>query len=258
MKSLRLHIKGEVDGIKVSPSSTDISDVKSFISDIELLIRGDLQANDKPKVVLNSFEEGSLDFNVGLEENVKTEEFFQQISSLDSGKELDPFFFGSKRAKIILKWQKIANQNDLNFKIDSDDITSTVKISSETNFKAVEPKVIKSEIILFGHITDIGGKNNPNIHITTEKFGEVLVSCTKDKIRQDNVNRLYKKFGIRTNSLVNVTDKEILESEFIQFIDKPKKLTKEKLNNFINKSSVFWDEIENPVLWVREQRGDYD
>tara|TARA_R110002124_G_scaffold219424_1_gene385300 strand:- start:6681 stop:7457 length:777 start_codon:yes stop_codon:yes gene_type:complete len=258
MKSLRVHIKGEAEGIKISPSSTDISEIKTFISDIESLVRGDFHGNDKPKVVLNSFEDGSLDFNVGIEEGLKTEEFFQHISSLHNNMELDPLLFGSKRANVLFKWQKIATQNDLNFLIGSDDIVSTIQISSETDFKIVEPKVIKSEIILFGLITDIGGKNNPNIHITTEKFGEVLVSCTKDKIRQDDVNRLYKKFGIRTNSLVNIRDKEILESEFIQFIDKPKKLTKEKLNNFINKSKTFWDEIEDPVLWVREQRGEYD
>jgi hypothetical protein len=256
MKKLKINIEGKFEGEKISSKNTDISEIKSFITDIENLIRGDLEGN-KPKVVIEKFKSGSLIFESAIEESDATNLIFSNLSNL-SNELTDLSKLGQKSLRVLDKWQNLADTKEFKFEIESKELPQKISISPDTNFNLKKNKTIKSEIILSGLITDIGGKSTPNIHITTKNFGEVIVACTKEQLKKDDVNRIYKRFSLRTSSIIDIKNNEIKSAELIEFLSPAKKLNEHIIDQFISESNSYWEDVEDPVEWVRELRGEYD
>lgn len=59
----------------------------------------------------------------------------------------------------------------------------------------IAPKFYESEFYLYGEIYQEGGKN-PNIHISTSKFGNITISATKEQILNGE-KKTYKPYGVK-------------------------------------------------------------
>ncbi|MFK0577069.1 hypothetical protein, partial [Acetobacter fabarum] len=71
----------------------------------------------------------------------------------------------------------------------------TLLIDTDTKFEMIAPQFYESEFYLYGEIYQEGGKN-PNIHISTSKFGNLTVAATKQQIL-DGEKKTYKPYGIK-------------------------------------------------------------
>jgi len=243
-------IDGIVDGEKISPHTIDITLFKDYISDISDIVKKTI---DKQRIEEKAFfliEEGSLKIVV-LASAMFINSFNNDVSVLKASgtlNNIDPTY-----SKVFEKWQKNAKSNDtLNFNFLHNG-QSLLRIDKDSDFKTDLSLYVDVEKILYGTITDMGGKNEPNIHLDTE-IGNITIYCSKGDITNQD-NRLYKPAAIKVRVKQHISTFECLKKyEFLEFYTYSGKLEGESLDNFINQHSKYWENIPDSAEWTRKLR----
>lgn len=253
-ESFEIIINGIVDGKKITPNDIDITLLKDYISDINTLLKKN-EKDISDENIYVKVEDGSLKIAVLSVALLINSSFTNDIIALKNTGILNEI--SPKRAEILGKWQKKAKTNNsLTFNIIQNG-ESILQIDKQSEFKNDFSKFVEIEQILYGTITDLGGKNNPNIHLDTEN-GSITIYCKKeDLINQDN--KLYRYTAIRTKVKQHISTLELDgKYQFIEFLPYKGPLTGNELDNFINKHSKYWENIPDSAEWQRKLRDEND
>ncbi len=105
-----------------------------------------------------------------------------------------------------------------------------------------------NSIYLYGEIYQEGGKN-PNLHLSTKKYGNLTISATKEQI-MDGEKKTYKSYGIKVRGKKSFEDDTLSDLELIEFIQYKPVFNKSLLDKVIKKASFNLSKITNVDAWL--------
>lgn len=243
---IELRITNKDNSLK--PKDIDINEIKDFISDVESF----LYPNRKEKLnrphISYDIEEGSAKHKFFLP--ITAVILFNGLTNeIKSRNNLD--FLDYKRQSIIDKFQKKAYKENyiIEFNNSISNVSSLV-IDYTTNFEMIAPTFYESEFYLYGEIYQEGGKN-PNLHISTKKYGNLTISASKEQI-MDGEKKTYKPYGVKVRGKKSFEDDTLTDLELIDFIQYNPVFNKPLLEKVIERASVNWNKISNIDAWLED------
>jgi len=230
----------------LSPKSIDINEVRDFISDVESFLYPNRKEKQNRPHISYDIEEGSVKHKFFLP--ITAVILFNGLTSeIKNRNNLD--FLDYKRQSIIDKFQKKAVKDgyviELNNSISKD---SSLIIDYTTTFEMIAPAFYESEFYLYGEIYQEGGKN-PNLHISTKKYRNLIVSATKEQI-MDGEKKTYKPYGIKVRGKKSLETDTLTDLELVEFIRYKPLFNKSLLEKVIEKASVNLSKISNVDVWL--------
>ena len=252
---IEIKIDGSKGNLKLTPDNYDIREVISILENAEnLLFPKDKK--DRPTISYK-IEEGSVKhiFKTSIQFIIG---FNAIIGQVNKDQSID--FLDLPTAKAFESFQDTAAQKNYSFII-STSVSESNKISIDrtTNLYRTEANWVEAEFYFYGKITDAGGKDKANIHITTEELGTIRVETPAKIIEEFEHNILYKKFGIRANGKQNSETGEIDKStlKFIDLIDYQPEYDDKYLKSLRDRAKKSWLSKIDPDDWLKTMRG-YD
>ena len=230
----------------LSTKDIDINEVKDFISDVESFLYPNRKEKQNRPHISYDLDEGSAKHKFFLP--ISAVLFFNALTA-EISKRDNIDFLEYKRQYIIDKFQKKAIKEDYVIEFNnsiSDD--SSLTIDYTTNFEMIAPTFYESEFYLYGEIYQEGGKN-PNLHISTKKYGNLTISATKEQI-MDGEKKTYKPYGIKVLGKKSFEDDSLTDLELVEFIQYKPVFNKSLLEKVIEKASTNLNKITNVDAWL--------
>jgi len=230
----------------LSPKDIDINEVKDFISDVETFLYPNRKEKQNRPHISYDIEEGSAKHKFFLP--ISAVLFFNALTA-EISKRDNIDFLEYKRQSIIDKFQKKAIKEgfviEFNNSISKE---SSLVIDYTTNFEMIAPTFYESEFYIYGEIYQEGGKN-PNLHISTKKYGNLTISATKEQI-MDGEKKTYKPYGIKVLGKKSFEDDSLTDLELVEFIQYKPVFNKSLLEKVIEKASTNLNKITNVDAWL--------
>ena len=248
-----LKIQGKIAEDVLSTENFDISKFKELLDDAETIIRKPLSDNYSKENISFKYEDGCIRIKF-LTSIFVINSLFADLNEVIRSSNI--FNIEKNRATVISKWQNHSkSNNEFSYSIIDSQNKCLLKIDANTNYVIPAPVLNEVEVILYGEITDIGGKSNPNIHIDTDN-GSFKVSCNRKDIINDNEKRLYTVCGIKVKAHQDINTFEISKDNihFIEFIPYANNLQSDILKKYIAKGTKAWKNIKDSVEWKRNLR----
>lgn len=253
---IEIMINGSKGNLDLSPDNYDIRELISLLENAEdLLYSGDKK--DRPTISYR-MEEGSVKhiFKTSIQYIIGFNAIMGQVAQLKS---ID--FLDARTAKAFESIQDLATTKNYIFRIRTSlDQTNEVRIDRTSRFYRTEAVWAEAEFYFYGKITNAGGKDKANIHITTEEFGTIRIQTPISFLEEYSDNLLYRSFGIRAAGMQHSETGEIDSStlKFIELVDYHPKYDEQYLKTLRDKAKNNWLGTIKPDDWLREIRGGYD
>lgn len=230
----------------LTPKDVDINEVKAVISDIETFLYPTRDEKKLRPQISYDIESGSAKHKFFLP--ISAVILFNGLTSeINKRKSLD--FLDYKRQEIIDKFQQKALKEG--FKIEFKSSLSKeplLIIDSQTSYNMISPQFYSSEFYLYGEIYQEGGKN-PNIHISTSKFGNLTISATKEQILNGD-KKTYRPYGIKVEGKKNLSDGKFSDLKLVEFISYLPVFDRSLLDKVIDRASYNLSKIKNVDNWI--------
>lgn len=250
---IEIHIQGKLGNLDLTPEYYDIRDLSKVIEQVEHL----LTPTDKKNRPIISYhvEQGSVRhlFKTSIQLIIGFNAILGQINAQNN---ID--FLESETAKAVEYLQELAKKNDYIYSLKTSlDNSAVVKISSESHFQRTESIWVEAEFYFYGKVTNAGGKDKANIHLSTEEFGTIRIQTPIEFLSKYEDNLLYKTFGVRVLGKQHIETGEIDKQSlsFLELIDYDGRYNESYLDTLIEKSSPNWSDISDADSWLRELRG---
>lgn len=236
----------------LSPKDIDINEIKEFISDVESFLYPNRKEKQNRPHISYDIEKGSAKHKFYLP--ITAVILFNGLTSeIKSRNNLD--FLDYKRQSIIDKFQKKAVKESYIIEFNNSvSKESSLVIDYTTNFEMIAPTFYESEFYLYGEIYQEGGKN-PNLHISTKKYGNLTISATKEQI-MNGEKKTYKSYGIKVLGKKSFKDNKLSDLELIEFIQYKPIFNKSLLEKVIERASVNLSKITNVDTWIDDLKTD--
>ena len=251
---IEIRVSGKNGGLELKPDSCDIRDIIEILENVEDL----LCPNEKQNRPLISYEisQGSVRhiLKTSLQFIIGFNALIVQINSTSTINFLD-----NKTAKAFEKIQLAAIKKNYNFELTTSVADSNrIVINSNTKYFIEKGLWVDTEIYFYGKITNAGGKDKANIHISTD-LGTMIIQTPIKFLEKYENNILYKTMGIRARGKQNLQTGEIDTSslKFSELIDYQLKYDNEYLKRLREKAQTWITNIDAD-RWIREIRGGYD
>jgi len=253
---IEIKIQGKKGNLELSPDTYDIRELKEVLETVEKLLFPEGK-KDRPTVsyemregsVLHLFKT-SMQYIIG---------FNALLGEIGNSGQID--FLELNSAKAFEHLQEIALKHDYSFSLKTSlSKTNELTITRKSHFKRSEPVWADAEFYFYGKVTNAGGKDKANLHLSTEEMGTVRIQTTIDFLKEYDDNLLYKNFGVRATGKQHSETGEIDTSslKFVELVDYQPKYDESYLNQLISKASSTWSTVKDKDQWLREIRGSYD
>ncbi|WP_379966549.1 hypothetical protein [Epilithonimonas sp. UC225_85] len=242
------YIEIRVDNINnsLTPKDVDINEIKNVISDIETFLYPTREEKKLRPQISYDIESGSAKHKFYLP--ISAVILFNGLTTeIHKRKSLD--FLDYKRQEVIDKFQKKAIKEGFTIEFNNSlSEESSLIIDTNTNYDMIAPQFYESEFYLYGEIYQEGGKN-PNIHISTSKFGNVTISATKEQIL-DGEKKTYKPYGVKVKGKKSLSDGKFNDLKLVEFINYRPAFDKSLLDKIIDRASKNLNKITNLDQWI--------
>jgi hypothetical protein len=109
---------------------------------------------------------------------------------------------------------------------------------------------------LTGEVVNIGGKQDPNVHLVLADTGEsVLVDATKQQLAAEEENLAYKNVTLRVQGEQHLRTKALRNLRLIQFSPQTTDIDEQALAALWKKGREAWKEVKSAAGWVESLRG---
>lgn len=168
----------------------------------------------------------------------------------------------SIRAKVIADLQKKVNQNaSLIFTIADSGIVTTsnsIVIDKNSTYNYNEEELwVQTDTYLYGNIYDMGGKNQPNVHLMLQNGDSVKVSTDIETLTQDDDNRLYKDQLVHISAEQNLNTKKLRNESLVSFENYNPHFDEEEFLKTVEQVDSAWSDIPDSLQWLETLRGNY-
>ncbi|SKA14062.1 hypothetical protein SAMN04488128_1021051 [Chitinophaga eiseniae] len=254
---IEIRITGSIGNIDLSPDNYDIREIREVLEYGESLLSPNNDKKDRP-LITYQLEKGSVRhiFKTSIQYIIGFNAVLGQVAHDQS---ID--FLDLPTAKAFECFQDMARKKRYVFEINTSlENSNSVSIDQNTRFSRTTSVWADAEFYFYGKITNMGGKDKSNIHISTSDQGIVIVHTSKDYLEKLENNLLYKPYGIRAVGKQHTETGEIDKSslKFIELIDYHPKYDEDYLNALRKKASHNWEKGFDADAWLRELRGGYD
>ena len=253
---IEIRITGSRGNLELAPDNYDIREVIAMLENAEgLLYSGDKK--NRPTISYR-IEDGSVRhiFIISMQFVIA---FNAIIGQINKSQNID--FLDDKTARAFENIQNVATSRNYVFSIKTSlSQTNELQLDNATRFYRTEVFWGDAEFYFYGKVTDAGGKDRANIHLSTEEFGILTIETPKAFLENYEENLLYKSFGIRATGKQNSETGEIDKStlKFVELIDYHPQYDEQYLKSLHDKAKKNWLESINPDNWLNEIRGGYD
>jgi hypothetical protein len=251
---LEFSLEDRVGDKPLTPETVDLPTLRSFLDEIETLIKGDV-----PGATLTDsrvrIEEGSLKV-VALVSILLAADVKADMAKLDKTGDLDAI--QPKRAQIIERWQTRARRSPTRAYVISDaKHQREVRIGNTSAFQhGSENAWVAVEKYLTGKVVDAGGKQNPNVHLVLADSGDdVVVQATEQQLGEEKDNQLYKEVTLRVEAEQHLHTKNLRNVRLLQFLPRSAEVDEEALASLWKKGRKAWEDVKSGSGWVEGLRG---
>lgn len=252
---IEIRVTGSIGSIDLSPDNYDIREVIAMLENAEnLLYSGDKKGRP---IISYKMEEGSVRhiFKTTMQCIISFNAIIGQVNQTNS---ID--FLDVATARALENIQDIATKRSYAFSIKTSlEQTNEVKFDKTTRFYRTEAIWADAEFYFYGKVTNAGGKDKANIHLSTEEFGSLTIETPKSFLENYEENLLYKTFGVRATGKQHSETGEIdkLTLKFIELIDYQPKYDEQYLKSLRKKATKSWLGMIDPDSWLKEIREGY-
>lgn len=253
---IEIRITGSRGNLELSPDTYDIREIISMLENAEKLLYPNEKKN-RP-VISYRLEEGSVKhiFNTSIQYIIG---FNAIIGQVNQNRSID--FLDSETARAIENIQEVAVKKNYVFSLKTSlSQSNEITIDKTTRFYRTEAIWADAEFYFYGKVTDAGGKDKANIHLSTDEFGSLTIDTPRTFLEKYEENILYKTFGIRATGKQNSETGEIDKSSlrFIELIDYYPKYDESYLKTLREKAKKNWLNDIDPDSWLNQMRGGYE
>jgi hypothetical protein len=248
----RGYIEIKIDNVSntLSPKDVDIKEIRELMSDIEnFLYPNQKDKNTRPHI------------SYSLENGSASNKFFLPISGVllfngltsEISKRKSLNFLSYKQQEVIANFQKKAIKSDLILELRSslNPDSSTLIIDKNTSFQVNTPLCYEGEFYIYGEIYQEGGKQTPNIHMTTKNGENLTIYATKDQIL-DGEKRMYQICGVKAKGKKNLEDGSYSDLKLVHFISYQPTFNMNLLHEAIEKAKANLSKIKDLDNWIDE------
>ncbi len=238
-------------GYEITPDRVPLSALRSFAKDVDEFLRGD--GNDVDTSSLDvAVVKGSLGLRTAPTANPA---LLGDLRKLVDSELLDGI--GSKRRAVIERWQKAARgARHIRIEIKADFLTGPIKISAETDYRTDDAdQWVRVERYVRGEIEDMGGHARPNAHIRLPDGKALLVDASREVLRDEKSNRLYKQAMVRIVAEYNVMTREYRNARLLEFVEHDRRLDEKDLDRLTQRGTKAWRDVADAGAWVDNLRG---
>lgn len=253
-QALLIVLQDDSAGYEVTPDRVPLAALRAFAKDVDEFLRGD--GNDVDTAVLDvALVRGSL--------GLQTIPTANPVLLGDLRKLVDSEFLdgiGNKRRVVIERWQKAARgARKIRIEIHAEFLPRPISISAETDYRTDDAdQWVRVERYVRGEIEYMGGHAKPNAHIRLPDGKPLLVVASRDVLRDEKTNRLYKQAMVRIVAEYNVMTREYRNARLLEFVEHENRLDENDLNRLTQRGTKAWRDVPDAGIWVDSLRGSED
>lgn len=243
-----------VGGQPLTPETVDLPTLRGFLEEVETLIKGDVPGASLVDSRVR-IEKSSVKV-VALVAHLLAADTRADLAKLEQTGDLDAI--QPKRAQIIESWQKRTRRSPSRvYSIPKIANKREIRVSNTSQFQhGGENAWVSVEKHLTGKVVDIGGKQDPNVHLVLADTGEsVRVGATEQQLAAEKENQLYKEVTLRVQGEQHLRTKALRNLRLIQFSPQTTEVDEQALTSLWRKGREAWKDVKSAAGWVESLRG---
>lgn len=244
-----------VGGVALTPATVDLPTLRTFLEEIEALAKGDESAASLADSRVQ-VGEGSIRVRLSLPERL-AENANADFARLAASGDLDQI--SPRRAKVIERWQSRARHSATrSYGIAAPEpFAKPLTISKESQFvHRGEASWVEVEKYLVGKVVDLGGKQDPNVHLVVEGTGESLrIGASEAQLVAEETNQLYRQRTLRIRAEQHLQSRALRNLRLLQFLPVSEEPDEAALAELWRKGGAAWKGVPSAARWVEELRG---
>ena len=251
---IEIHITGKKWQLSLTPETYDISELRAILGHAEELLFPALERKNRP-IIAYEIKDGSVRhlFKTSLQVVIG---FNAVLGQIQEKKAID--FLEYPTAKAFVALQETAKKQNYSFEISTSvDHTNRLSIDPSTDYTLPTDEWVSAELYFYGDITNMGGKTNPNVHVSVPGLASFRIQTPKETLAHYEHNPLYKPLGIRATGRQNMATGEVdaCSLKFVEFIEYSQEYDENYINSLIDKAKDSWADVEDADEWLRDLRG---
>ena len=253
-QSLLIVLHDDSAGYEVTPERVPLAALRNFAKDVDEFLRGDANdidtANSEVAVV-----SGSLGLRTAPTAHPG---LLADLRRLAAGHALDGI--GSKRRAVVERWQKAARgARRIRVQISAPFLPAPIWINAESDYRTDDAdQWVHVERYVRGEIEDMGGHAKPNAHIRLPDGKSLLVDASREVLRDEKINRLYKQAMVRIVAEYNVVTREYRYARLLEFVEHDNRLDEKELERLTQRGTKAWRDVPDAGAWIDGLRGNED
>ncbi|NJN00650.1 MAG: hypothetical protein HC793_03360 [Aquincola sp.] len=113
---------------------------------------------------------------------------------------------------------------------------------------------VQVERYVRGELTEVGGSRNVNAHVRLPDGRSLQVDATRDQLRSERENRLYKPVMVRFSAEFNVRSNEYRAARLIEFADYRPSFDEKAMQRLTDRGAKAWADVNDAAAWVEGVR----
>ena len=254
LTALEFSLHDVIGGQPLTPDTVDLPTLRGFLQEVETLIKGDVEAANLADSRVR-IESGSVKV-VTLVAALLAANVEADLAKLDQTGDLDAI--QPKRADVIENWQKRARRMpNRSYSLTTAQHKRALSISKESQLQhGSENGWVNVEKYLTGKVVDLGGKQNPNVHLVLTDSGEsIQVSASQQQLGEEKENQLYKDVAVQVQAEQHLHTKALRNLRLIRFVPQTNAVDEQALAALWQKGREAWHDVKSAAGWVDALRG---
>ena len=243
------------DDAQTSPASPEhvaLGSLREFVKDVEDFLRGDDKEVESGSlavsVVAGSF--GLCTAPIALAPTlVRDLNLLARMQAIDAVSE--------RRRNVFLAWQKRARgARRQRFRIEASSLATPLRVDATTDYRSDDAdQWVKVERYMRGEVVEVGGSRNVNAHIKLPNGITLAVDATREQLRDDKVNRVFKQAMVRFSAEFNVVSNKYRNAKLMAFEDYEPKFDEKAFSRLTERGAKAWAAVDDAAEWVETLRG---
>lgn len=241
-------------GYEITPDRVPLSTLRSFAKEVDEFLRG-----DSGDVDTAAFDVAVVPGSLGLRTAPTANPvLLADLRRLAGGDLLDGI--GNKRRAVVERWQRAARgARRIRVQISAAFLPAPILISAESDYRTDDAdQWVRVERYVRGEIEDMGGHAKPNAHIRLPDGKALLVDASREVLRDEKTNRLYKLAMVRIVAEYNVMTREYRNARLVEFVEHDNRLDERELDRLAQRGTKAWRDVPDAGAWIDVLRGNQD
>lgn len=250
-RELRFQLSERIGDTEVSPTAVPLGLLKQFSEEVARFLSGSRREIDAAALPV-AVEAGSFMLRVPRidDDTLTLWGDLEALQAEDSLHLIDP-----RRRDVMLSWQQQARSKPGRTYVIGGP-SRPLKVTERSDFRLGETSSwVKAERYLTGKVVDMGGKTAANLHLQLPGGQSLKIEAGFEQLANEKDNHLYHEVLLRVALEENMRTGELRNARLLGFEPYRPRFDSDAFEAFVSKGTNAWRDVDDPVAWVREQRG---